>query len=114
MTENNNGYKVAKDEERDKSREHWEKKLEALEGLVIKKVRYMTDEEIEKFDFFYAGVVLELDDGTLIWPTMDDDGSDAGALQIQVGEKSKGHGLPALAPTVAVTWEEVGDRHAVA
>lgn len=108
------GYSVENDPELDKVKKQWVDKLSALKGLIIRDVRYMTNKEVERFDFFHSCVVLELEDGTLLWPTFDDEGSDAGALQIQVGEKSKNHGLPFHAPAIQVTWrEEVPDGHAV-
>ena len=43
-------------------------------------VRYMTDEEVEEFGWSSAAVVLALADGTLLFPSMDDEGNDAGAI----------------------------------
>jgi hypothetical protein len=46
----------------------------------IVKVRYMSDEECEAIGFSSKCVVMQLDNGTLIYPSMDDEGNDAGAL----------------------------------
>ena len=51
-----------------------------LEGRTIVLVRYMTRKEVEDLDFRRAGIVLMLDDGTCIFPSMDDEGNDSGAL----------------------------------
>lgn len=51
-----------------------------LLGKTIKKVRYMEDVEQEALGFFRKALVLELDDGTLLFPAADDEGNDAGAL----------------------------------
>lgn len=51
-----------------------------LEGRTIKRVRIMTDDELEVTGWERKAVVLELDDGHSIWPSMDDEGNDAGAI----------------------------------
>ena len=55
-------------------------------GLYLKKPsilithRYLTDEEMDAFGWRYRCIVLTLDDNTLIFPSRDDEGNDAGAL----------------------------------
>lgn len=51
-----------------------------LQWRTIVSVRYMTEKEVEDLDFRRAGIVLILDDGTVIFPSMDDEGNDSGAL----------------------------------
>lgn len=69
--------------------QHWTKEANRL--LVNKRivqVRYMTDEEQRAFSWSNKAVVLQLDDGTLLFPSMDDEGNNAGALHyIKEGEK---------------------------
>jgi hypothetical protein len=52
----------------------------ALEGRTIVRVRYLREEELQSLYWRSTTVVLELDDGTLIFPSRDDEGNDAGAL----------------------------------
>ena len=51
-----------------------------LEGRTIVRARYMTKKEVEELGFRRAGILLMLDDGTFIFPSMDDEGNDSGAL----------------------------------
>jgi len=46
----------------------------------IVEVRYMTQKEKENLGFFSRALVLCLDDDTLIFPSADDEGNNAGAL----------------------------------
>lgn len=68
--------------------QHWTKEANRL--LVNKKivqVRYMTNEEQKAFSWSNKAVVLQLEDGTLVFPSMDDEGNNAGALHyIKDGE----------------------------
>jgi hypothetical protein len=60
---------------------HWEKKAaQVLVGRTIKAVRYLYPEEVENLGWYSRSVVFELDNGTLVWPSADDEGNDAGAL----------------------------------
>ena len=54
--------------------------IEMLIGRTIKNVRYMTKAEAEKLGWEQVPVVLELDDGNIIFPSRDDEGNDGGAL----------------------------------
>ena len=49
-------------------------------GRRIKSVRYLSDSERDDIGWYRASIVLELDDGTALWPSSDDEGNDAGAL----------------------------------
>jgi len=68
--------------ERAKRMANWVKKAElVLLNRKIVKVRYMDDEEMEQVGFtFHRPLVLQLDDGTLIYPSKDDEGNDGGAI----------------------------------
>lgn len=60
---------------------HWEKKAASvLVGRTIKRVRYLTPKEVESLGWYSRSVVIELDNGVLVWPSSDDEGNDAGAL----------------------------------
>jgi len=60
---------------------HWVKEAEEqLLGRKIVKVRYMTAEEAEGMDWYCRPVVIQLDDGNLIYPSADDEGNNGGAL----------------------------------
>lgn len=65
----------------DKLKEEWAADAEKLLlGKKIVAVRYMTDEEVLEIGWNKAPIVLQLDDGNIIFPSMDDEGNDAGAL----------------------------------
>jgi len=51
-----------------------------LVGKKIVAVRYLTDAERDGLFWHSASLAIQLDDGTLIWPSSDDEGNDAGAL----------------------------------
>ena len=60
---------------------HWSKfGEENLLGRTIVGVRYLTDKETEAMDWMHSSAVLVLDDGSLLFPSMDDEGNDGGAL----------------------------------
>lgn len=62
----------------------WNKKAESvLLGRKIVNVRYMLDEELEATGFYNRCIVIQLDDGTLLYPSADDEGNDAGAIHYQ-------------------------------
>jgi hypothetical protein len=59
----------------------WTDKASALlVGKTIKSVRYLTREEYLNLGWHSSPVVLELEDGTLLFPSSDDEGNGAGAL----------------------------------
>jgi hypothetical protein len=61
--------------------QHWTN--EASRILLNKKivqVRYMTEQEQQVFGWQHKAVVIQLDDNTLVFPSKDDEGNDAGAL----------------------------------
>lgn len=61
---------------------------EKLKGKTIKRVRYMTPEEAdEALMWNNQCVVIEFTDGTLIFPSSDDEGNEAGVI---FGQTPKG------------------------
>ena len=60
---------------------HWTvQAASVLEGRTIKKVRYLDEDELRSLYWGSTAIVLELDDGTLVFPSRDDEGNEAGAL----------------------------------
>jgi hypothetical protein len=51
-----------------------------LLGRKVERVRYMTEDEAQKLGWSHRPIVLELDNGTCIWPSRDDEGNDAGSM----------------------------------
>jgi hypothetical protein len=65
----------------DQIEERWTAEASAqLLGRKIVKVRYMSEREAASMGWGSRPVVLQLDDGNLIYPSMDDEGNDAGAF----------------------------------
>ena len=63
------------------AKKYWEKEVARhLVGRQIRSVRYMTDQEVKDASWFHAAVIIELDDGTVLYPMADDEGNDAGSL----------------------------------
>jgi hypothetical protein len=55
-------------------------KFQHLSGLTITRVRYMTPKEVEHLGWYNSSIVLEMSDGSLLFPQMDDEGNDGGAM----------------------------------
>ncbi len=53
----------------------------------------MSQEEADHFGWYSRSVVIELDNGVLLWPSRDDEGNDAGAI---FTTDPKGSTLPVL------------------
>lgn len=51
-----------------------------LEGKKIVSVRYLTDEETKNMGWDEKALVIQFDDGSIIFPSADDEGNGAGAL----------------------------------
>ncbi len=51
-----------------------------LKGRKIVDVRYLSRDEMESLGWHNRCIVMELDDGNLVFPSMDDEGNNAGAL----------------------------------
>ena len=61
--------------------EYWNKyATENLVGKTIVRARYMIEEEKTNCGFYRKALVIEFADGSLIFPSADDEGNDAGAL----------------------------------
>ena len=56
---------------------------EHLKGRKIKHVRYMTKEEADAMDWYKRPLVMTLDNGTIIYLSMDDEGNDGGVMMGQ-------------------------------
>lgn len=76
----------------------WERKMRPLIGREIVDARYMDAGERAACGFFHSCLVLQLDDGTLLYPMADDEGNDAGAMAIQPGSIP---GMPKGAPVLS-------------
>jgi hypothetical protein len=76
----------------------WAKSFQPLVGRTIKSVRWMLDAEQKKLNWYHAPIVIQLDDGTLLYPSRDDEGNDAGALFVQAGRIIKD--TPETAPVI--------------
>ena len=63
-----------------------DKVAKELVGKVITAVRYLTEEEREDLDWHDRSIVIQLSDGTLLWPSRDDEGNGAGALFTTIEE----------------------------
>jgi hypothetical protein len=75
-----------------------------LLGHKIIGVRWMTDREQKSFGWSYAAVVLLLDNGTLLWPSTDDEGNNAGAL-FGISQSGEDITLPVLGE-ISCSYEE--------
>ena len=60
---------------------------EVLKGRTINHVRYLNDDEMKLMMWSKRPIVFVLDNGTLCFPSMDDEGNDGGTLFYQ--EKGK-------------------------
>ena len=61
--------------------ENWENRIgKKLVGKTIAAVRYLTEEEAEELGWVRRGLVIIFDDTSYVYPSMDDEGNDAGAL----------------------------------
>jgi len=51
-----------------------------LVGRKIVRVGYLSQKEMDGLGWFGASIVLQLDDGSLLYPSQDDEGNGPGAL----------------------------------
>lgn len=58
-------------------------------------VRYLTDEEQSAFGWRSKCVVIQLDDNSLVFPSMDDEGNNAGALHF-MKDGTNEHCIPVI------------------
>jgi hypothetical protein len=69
------------DTKMDSIEKNWtDKAKNLLLGRKIVAVRYMTQKEADSLGWHSRGVVIQLDNGLLIYPSRDDEGNDSGAL----------------------------------
>lgn len=67
---------------------YWVGKLEeVLKGRTVLHVRYLNDKEMEMMGWYKRPIVFILDNGTICFPSMDDEGNNGGSLFYQ--EKGK-------------------------
>jgi hypothetical protein len=65
----------------DDCEDRWTKEAQRqLLGRKIVAVRYMTEKEAQDLDWCERPVVMQLDDGNIIYPSQDDEGNGPGAL----------------------------------
>ena len=63
------------------TRKYWTKEVaKRLEGRTIVKIEYMSEEEVKEWMWHKTPVVIHLDDGGMLIPSMDDEGNDGGAI----------------------------------
>jgi len=75
---------------------YWvEKAQSVLLNRKIIEVRYLTEKEMEMLGWYKRAVVFLLDDGTIVYPSKDDEGNNAGALFYQK-EEDPGFVLPVI------------------
>jgi hypothetical protein len=69
-----------------------------LTGKKIINVRYMSQAEMDALGWHSRALVIQLDDGTLIYPSQDDEGNNAGALfgQTKNGGRNEDLTFPVL------------------
>ena len=71
----------------------WNKRVNELVGKTIKSCRYMTDEEIAKLGLEHWGrrinVIITFDDGTIAFPSQDDEMNSSGVLCAYRADGSK-------------------------
>lgn len=81
-------------------RQEWTARLQPLKGRTIVGVRYMDEKDMANCGWDRSAVILVLDDGTIMWPSADDEGNGPGALYIQpsgaLKEKGVGDGAPVI------------------
>ena len=65
----------------DRVEKNWTRDIaRALLGKTITKVEYMTEDEAKYNGWERRPIILRLNDGTFLFPSMDDEGNDGGAI----------------------------------
>jgi len=60
---------------------HWsDYAKEHLVGKTIESARWMTKDEAKHLGWYSRPVVIQFTDGSIAWPSQDDEGNDGGAL----------------------------------
>jgi len=66
---------------REELKKSWSERItKQLVGKKIKSISYMTEEEVNAKYWSRSAVVIELEDGTCLFPSSDDEGNEAGAI----------------------------------
>lgn len=77
------------DETPEQCEERWTNDiLKNLKGKKIVDARYMTHDEADNSGFRRRPIILIFNDGTAIYPMMDDEGNDAGAIGTNIDSLS--------------------------
>lgn len=87
-------------ESREDCKARWSKVFQPLVGRTIRAIRYMTEVEAGDMDWHDAPIVIQLDDGTFLWPSADDEGNGAGALFLMPSKAAKQRGVQDCAPVI--------------
>ena len=67
--------------EREKGKRIWtEEAGDLLRGRTVIDVRYMTERERKEFNWHASAAVIVFADGLLLYPSVDEEGNDAGVL----------------------------------
>lgn len=75
-------------------RSHWQKKAQdQLAGRKIVTARYLTDQEISVLGWHGSSLVLELDNGLLLYASADDEGNGPGAIH-GITKNNRSTGFP--------------------
>ena len=72
--------KVNKKEEEIRGNQFWNAQASKLIGKRIVQARYMTQKEADDFGWNNRVVVITFDDGSMMYPSMDDEGNDGGSM----------------------------------
>tara|TARA_R100000700_G_C3170699_1_gene145307 strand:- start:1678 stop:2199 length:522 start_codon:yes stop_codon:yes gene_type:complete len=80
-----------------------------LLGRKISSIKYMSTEEAVDFGWYKRPMVIVLDDGTEIYPQMDEEGNDGGALALYNADK-EGQSMFSVMPTLTLGESEVDYR----
>jgi hypothetical protein len=78
----------------------WAEAFWPLVGRTITRVRWLTEKEMQEMDWHEACIVLQLDDGTMLLPSRDDEGNGAGALFIDNSIDPDVKRVPEVAPVI--------------
>lgn len=73
-----------------------EKIVQILKGRTISEVRYMNENEKEMLGWNKRCIMIILDDGTVIYPSRDDEGNDAGALFVDNIQNNISETIPVI------------------
>lgn len=84
-------------ENTEQCKERWSKAFAPLIGTRITNIRYLSPEEQNELDWHESAIVIQLSDGTQLFPSRDDEGNGAGALFVCPSSRTK---VPETAPVI--------------